>query len=160
MNKKGNVFDVVTTFKLLGVFGFVILIMAVILKNFASNISSLMPTIVVAKVLPLMENYATYWDWASLAIYIALIVISVIFARLIQSNVMFLVIAFIATPLIGVFLMVLGNIMETMLTSAAFSSVVTDMPITYFMWTGATPLILGIIYMIIVFIALYAGKNE
>ena len=161
-NKKANVQDSLDSFIIVSVFVVMLIIMGVVVKSFYSEGSS--QGIFVGDAYEssndYFSNFGSKVDWIAPFLYFALMIVTLIFAFKIPSNSVFFVISFIAVPFIGLGIMVLGEIIYAIITNVAVTSVTSSMPITLYMFQGNNPLILGIVYILVTFVALYAGKDE
>lgn len=161
-NKKGNVFDSFDAISGMILIVFVLLIVGVIMNGFYSE-GEAQGIFVGENYEPTksyFENFGSNNDWVAPVIYGLLLLASIIFAYLIPSNAFYFVIAWIAIPFIGLGIVILGNLSNLIWETTAVADMTIQMPVTAFMMTGNNPLILGVSYMLLVLIALYAGKNE
>jgi hypothetical protein len=161
-NKKGNVFDSFDTIKGMIFLVFVLIIVGVIVSNFYSEGES--QGFFVGDDFEAsssyFQNFGANNDWVAPVLYGLLLLASLIFAHNIPSNTVYFVIAMIAIPFIGLAIIIMQTLSNLIWETTAVADMTIQMPITQFMMTGNIPLILGIIYMILTLIALYAGKDE
>lgn len=158
MDRKANIMDVQTFFVGAIIFGISILMLSVIFINFGTVMQSSGLFSNATEFTNILISYPTYFDWIIPTIYIVSMIFSVISARLIPSNYGYLVLSMIIYIILAMVLMVIGNIFNAFFTHAAFSDAANQMTLTGLVLNNSLPL--GIIYMIITFIALYAGKDE
>ena len=162
MNKKANVFDAMDSF-IIVVFAVILLvIVGVVLKSFYAEgeAQGIFNTTAHEPAKEFSSNFGSKVDWVAPFLLFALMIASLIFAFKIPSNSAFFVISLFAVPFIGLMIMVIGEIAYTFITDAAVTTVTATMPITLFLFQGKNPLILGIIYILVTYVALYAGKDE
>jgi len=160
LNKKGNIWDVGFTFTELLLFVFAILVIGTVTIAISSGLTSGGFVPAGSSIIDRMQNFGTQFDWASPMIYIGLLIVSVIFARTIASNVIFFVVGLFVVPFVGAIIMFLSYLFEQFIGITEFSITAGQLPITTFMFTGITPMILALIYIFVVYISLFAGKNE
>lgn len=160
INKKGSVFDTIEMAQTVFILSFVILIVGFITYSMASGMASipLFQTGAGADGVQFMQNYSTFMDWLPLAIFMVMLIVSVYSARQAQEKGLSLLISYFFIIIITVVIMVLGYILDAMFDSAALTSYATNLPITAFYAEYA--LIFGVLYALIVIIALHGGSDE
>lgn len=160
MNKKGSVFDTLDMAQTVFILSFVIIIVGFILFNMGSVMAGI-PIFQSgggASGLSFVNNYPTYMDWLPLAIYVVMLLGSVIAARKAQESGLSLVISYFFVILITVVILVLGFMLNAMFESNALSSFATQLPITAFYAEYA--IIFGVLYALLVLVALHGGSDE
>lgn len=160
--KKSNVWDSLDSFIIVVSMVFLFVIVGVVLKGFYTEgaTQGFFNTTEHESVKDFSENVGSKFDWVAPFLFFALMIASLIFAFKIPSNSVFFVVSFFVVPFIGLMIMILGEITYAFITDSAVTTVTSSMPITLFFFQGNNPLILGIIYILLTYIALYAGKDE
>ena len=142
------------------ILSFTILIVGAIVFYMAQGMSAIpaFQTGAGAEGLAFMQNFPTYMDWLPMAIYIVMVIGGVYAARKAQETGLSLVISYFFLLLVSVVIVVFGFILNAMFSSDALSAVGAQYPIMSFYAEYA--IIFGVMYALILIIALHGGADE
>ena len=161
-DKKANLRDALDTQAILVLFVMAVLFIGAIVINFSNQLSTMVQfqTSGISEVVSVGQNLPGYLDWVYPVVLLVLLIFSMIAAHKIPSDSGYFIVGLLVSPLIAFVIGIMSHLLNAIFSHSTLAIVASQMPITQFMTTPPVPMISGILYLLLVLILLYAGKNE